>query len=443
MTLTLCTLLFTMMCKASSEKDLLVRSWSPGTDVRQQSIRALLQTRDGYLWIGTGKGLLRFDGVSFTAFNTENTPGIAGDDISFNTLWEDSAGVLWAGTYGQGVIRNDHGRFSTYQHSPSLADPDILRIDGDQTGAVWIYTPLGTSRWQHGHLERVHPEQNGAETQPLIPYDERRGIDFDRMGLWRRTPTALERFAYGAWHTFPTPPGEKRLFESDVKSIYEDHLRRVWYRVASQPGRYFCARNGVLTTYDGLPPDAFVSYQDQAGFLWMNDHGAHPARWRQGKVYPLPELHTASLLNVVEGADQAIWAGSFNTVLLQYQPRRISSIPTFGAPEFGSVLFQQRSGAIWAGGTNLLQLRAGSDARQNKQPPERSFTGQVKFDLIDALSEEGDGHLLIGSRHHPGGVVLDHGRLKPYLARGLDSRAIRAMLLSSSGGRWIGTGRGL
>ena len=439
-----CTFLLTIKCLAWSENDLLVRGWSPGTDVRQQSVQALVQTRDGYLWVGTGKGLMRFDGVSFTAFTPDNTAGMTGYDISFNTLWEDDAGVLWAGTYGQGVIRNDHGHFSTFRNQQNLADLTILRIDGDQAGGVWIYTSRGVSHWQNGSLKQVHPEQDGASARILIKHDaDRTTTDFQKMGLWRHAPEGLERFAYGAWQRFPTPPGELIPFEHDVRSIYEDHLRRVWYSVVSQPGRYFCARSGVLTVYEGLPENAFVTYQDHDGFLWMNDHGAHPARWKQGKTYPLSELHTPFLLNVIERSDGVIWAGSFNTLLVQYRPRLISAISTPGVPELGPVLFQQRSGAIWAGGSSPLQLRSGPGKEKEQMPLWPLASASHGWDSINALSEDSRGHLLIGSQGRLKGVELDDGKLKPYLAHGFDNSVIRAMLLSSSGDQWIGTDTGL
>ena len=412
--------------------------------MRQQSVQAMLQTRDGYLWVGTGKGLMRFDGVSFTAFTSDNTAGMTGDDISFNTLWEDDAGVLWAGTNGQGVIRDDHGDFSTLRDQQGLAGLRILRIDGDQTGSVWIYTPGGVSRWQNGSLEQVHPEREGATAWPVIKHDvDRTTIDFEKMGLWRHAPGGLERFAYGAWQHFPTPPGELIPFEHDVRSIYEDHLRRVWYSVASQPGRYFCVRSEVLTVYEGLPEDAFVTYQDHDGFLWMNDHGAHPARWKQGKLYPLPALHTPSLLQVIERSDGVVWAGSLHTNLVQYRPRLIQAIPTPGVPEVGPVLFQQRSGAIWAAGSSPLQLRLETDKTKDPALSPSAASAPRRWDIVDALSEDSNGHLLIGSRGRLGGVALSHGKLAPYPKRGFDNSVIRAMLLSSSGDQWIGTDTGL
>jgi signal transduction histidine kinase/ligand-binding sensor domain-containing protein len=434
---TLCILCF---CAASSfASDLLVRSWSPGSDVRQQSIRAILQTRDGYLWAGTGKGLMRFDGVSFTAFTADNTAGMTGDDISFNTLWEDNSGVLWAGTYGQGLIRNDHGHFSTFGKEQGLSDLNVLRIDGDQEGGVWIFTSEGVCVWRNGRLEKVDPGRGGL----LIRHDNRRTIDFDKMGLWRHSPVGIERFSYGAWRSFATPTGESLPFEQNVRSVYEDHLHRVWYSLHSQPGRYYSVLNGKLTTYTGLPPDTFVTYQDRAGFLWMNDHGAHPARWKDGQTYPLPDLHTPFLLNVLEGDDGIIWVGSFYTDLFQYRPRLIDSIPTAGIPETGSVLFRQRNGSIWAAGNDLLKLRtapAGSSSAVLQRP--RSL-GPREWGHISTLSEDREGQLLIGSIRQPGAQVLKDGKLSPYLIRGVDNSTIQALLLSSSRDQWIATDTGL
>ncbi|RRA48464.1 hypothetical protein D1Y84_09350 [Acidipila sp. EB88] len=424
---------------AMPSSDLLVRTYVQGADVREQSVAAMLQTRDGYLWVGTGKGLMRFDGVAFTSFTAENTPGIAGDDISFDTLWEDREGVLWAGTYTHGVIRNDHGHFSTLERSAGLPDLNILRIDGDETGAVWIFTTKGVSRWQHGRLEQVHPEQDGSGAEPPVPHDDRRGIDFEKMGLWRHTSRGMERFAFGHWNLFPTPMGEDHLFEQNVRSIYEDHQRRVWYSVFRQRGRYFCAQGSRLNTYEGLPENAFVSYQDRAGYLWLNDHGAHPARWREGKLYPLPGMHTSNLLNVLERPDGMIWAGGLDGVLFQFRPRFIQTIATAGVPEVGSVLFEQRSGVVWAGGTNLLRLKA----RKTEARFQTLVPGRTPWNYIFALSEDTNGHLLVSSRRQGEIEEIGDGKITTFLPPSPERGVPQAMLLASSGAQWIGTSTGL
>ncbi len=361
------------------------------------------------------------------------------DDIALFSLWEDGTGTLWAGTASHGVIRDDHGHFSTLSKEQGLSGGRVLRIDGDETGAVWIYTDAGVSQWRGGELKQMHPEQDGSADSPLIPTDDRRTPDFETIGLWRHTASGVERFSYGHWNHFPTPPGEDRPFEKDVSSIYEDTSHRVWYSVGSQLGRYFCVQNGTLRMYEGLPKGSFVSYEDTAGFLWFNLHSAHPARWKQGKILPLTDMHTPWLLRVVEQADGSIWAGSPGTALFQYLPQRISSLPTSGIPEVVSVLFRQRNGDIWAGGTDLLRLQPGKDG-PSLQP---LFAGKRHWSLIYALSEDTNGNLLISSRNHLGIERLRHGKPAPYLRGDFDSSVVHAMLLSASGDQWIGTATGL
>src|SRR5512134_1103278 len=79
---------------ASSE--FISRNWQREDGLPDNSVNAILQTRDGSLWIGTARGLARFDGLKFTVFDRTNTPEFKGDDIT--CLAEDEKGTLWIGT---------------------------------------------------------------------------------------------------------------------------------------------------------------------------------------------------------------------------------------------------------------------------------------------------------------------------------------------------------
>ena len=68
----------------------------------QNSVIAITQTRDGYLWLGTLYGLVRFDGIRFTVFDESNTPGLNSGRIIF--LFEDSQSNFWIGTETAGVV---------------------------------------------------------------------------------------------------------------------------------------------------------------------------------------------------------------------------------------------------------------------------------------------------------------------------------------------------
>ena len=79
----------------------IVDSWSTGEGLPQSSVISVIQTRDGYLWLGTLNGLVRFDGNRFTVFDEEKTPGLNSDRIIY--LFEDSHTNLWIGTDTTGV----------------------------------------------------------------------------------------------------------------------------------------------------------------------------------------------------------------------------------------------------------------------------------------------------------------------------------------------------
>ena len=86
------------------------RSWQREQGLPQNSVRALAQTRDGYLWIGSDDGVARFDGVRFVSFGLRE--GLRSGPV--RTLFEDSHGTLWIGTAGSGLTRWQDGQFTTF-----------------------------------------------------------------------------------------------------------------------------------------------------------------------------------------------------------------------------------------------------------------------------------------------------------------------------------------
>ena len=78
----------------------------------QDTVQAITQTRDGYLWVGTRHGLARFDGVRFTVFNSRLNPELR--ESAIRALAAGRDGALWIGTSGGGLTRYQDGRFTTY-----------------------------------------------------------------------------------------------------------------------------------------------------------------------------------------------------------------------------------------------------------------------------------------------------------------------------------------
>src|SRR5262249_37067215 len=106
--------------------------WTAESGLPQNSVRAIVQTRDGYLWVGTLDGLARFDGVRFTVFNKANSPGLSGNRVT--ALYEDPEGDLWVGLDAGGIARYHSGRFTSFGTREGLPAGAIGMFAGDELG---------------------------------------------------------------------------------------------------------------------------------------------------------------------------------------------------------------------------------------------------------------------------------------------------------------------
>ena len=120
-----------------------MRSWGRAQGLPDDSVTTVLQSRDGYLWVGTLRGLARFDGVNFEAIDMPaGTPGAV---LQVTALAEDSVGRLWIGTQGDGLFCYTNREVKRFQEG-KLSDRVINCIAEDAFGNLWIGTPLGLDR---------------------------------------------------------------------------------------------------------------------------------------------------------------------------------------------------------------------------------------------------------------------------------------------------------
>jgi ligand-binding sensor domain-containing protein len=175
--------------------------WQTDEGLPQSTVTSIAQTRDGYLWLGTQNGLVRFDGVNFKVFNRNNTPVIRDDRLV--QLFVDRSGRLWVSGEEGELLSLDKGRFE-YHQMPGKGTPFNyarrmcddgegslwlvscewqlirLRADGfdlpsvnwnlqsaqpdavasDAHGGIWLHTDQGLGEWQNGEFKYVCRETN-------------------------------------------------------------------------------------------------------------------------------------------------------------------------------------------------------------------------------------------------------------------------------------------
>ena len=156
--LLLCVFAFVFPANADTaepaDASFIVDAWSTEEGLPQSSVISVIQTRDGYLWLGTLNGLVRFDGNRFTVFDENNTPGLSSERIVY--LFEDSHTNLWIGTDTAGVALVQDGKIKSFDIGRAGHEGRLVSACEDATGAVWLYTAdAHLGRYQNGKLDTL------------------------------------------------------------------------------------------------------------------------------------------------------------------------------------------------------------------------------------------------------------------------------------------------
>jgi ligand-binding sensor domain-containing protein/tRNA A-37 threonylcarbamoyl transferase component Bud32 len=404
-------------------------TWGTEQGLPQNSVLAMIQARDGYLWLGTQEGLVRFDGVRFVVFDNKNTPEMRHSYVS--TLLEDRAGTLWIGTVGGGLSRLRHGRFDAFTTREGLSNDNVRALHEDREGNLWIGSDGGLDRFQDG---RPVPAA-GAPKEPV------RCLLGDREGsLWLGTDGAgLRRFQGGKWTALTRVEG---LPNPRVSSLLQDREGRIWVGTQGGLGRIENGRLSTLTTRDGLLSDIVTAlYEDHAGGLWVGTYGGGVGRLKAGRFSAFTSregLSNDTVASILEDREGSLWIGTDGGGLNRLTDGKLT---TLGAKEglssdLALSVSEDRDGALWVGthGGGLNRLK---DGKVSVLGTKQGLASDVVFSTLQDV----DGSLWIGT--DSGLHCLRDGKLTRLTTRdGLSSDRIRALFQDRRGSTWVGTDGG-
>jgi len=445
-------------------------TWDGADGLPQFRIRAVVQTRDGYLWLGTANGLVRFDGVAFTTFDTSNS-GLRDNEIS--SLVEAGDGALWIGTYGGGIARLKDGQFTTYTTTNGLPNDSIRRLDVDAAGYLWIATPTGLARLADGGFTTF-------TTREGLPDNFIVGICTHLpQGVFAMAGGRLNRFVAGRF--VPEPEllnaGDVRMdsiasgtdgalwmtFENDLAKCWKDgqlttytkrdhHHDRLGAIYADPQGTvWFAARDGLLRFVDGKFESlntaeakaklglALSMVADREGNLWLGTEANGLARLRSLPVRMLtvqdglPENSTRSIYRDHQGD---IWIGTYQGYARLSQGK-ITAFNQIGSNAIPAVtaISEDAAGRLWFGIGGQLYVR------ENEQLV--PVLGWKKVFDIKVIARDAGGHMWVGADGE-GLFEFSDGSLKNYRSPdGLANNQIRAIVCDRQGALWVGTTAGL
>lgn len=358
--------------------------WQIEDGLPSNTISAIAQTRDGYLWLGTFNGLVRFDGVRFTVFGEAD--GLQNPRIV--CLHEDRAGNLWIGTEGGGLARYDGETFTHFTTEHGLANNVVLSIAQDGAGALWIGTMAGVSRLMDGKLSAFNAAPAGVPIYRIIA---------DRNGdVWLMTGQLLF-FKNGVRADLPISD-EPASFTS-LHSIHEGLGGSIWLGGAN--GYVARAADGQTTVFGnqhGLPPDiAWEIFQARNGDLWVGTASAGLSRLRDGRFTTFTTqdgLSDNSIRSIFEDHEGNLWIGTNSGGLMRLRAKKLTAFTTRHGLSHDVImsLAEDRDGRIWAG-SNC----GGLNVWQNGAFTNHSVSYLLDNECIWSLCSARDGALWIGT----------------------------------------------
>ncbi|MEP6621037.1 MAG: two-component regulator propeller domain-containing protein [bacterium] len=216
-------------------------SWTVRDGLPVNSVSALLQGRDGYLWLATHDGLVRFDGVRFTVFNAANAPGLPSNRIALLTQARDS--TLWLQTEQFQLVRYRHGAFVPIGWANG-ARPYALVLCEDARGAMWVGTERGLFVVRDTQLVAVAPEAIRGHVTAIAPRrDGSLVVATGSDGIHRVTGTTTGDATHHAASRLTAP---NRLDGDSASSMLEDRDGTLWIATGNAVWRLRDSLHAVL-----------------------------------------------------------------------------------------------------------------------------------------------------------------------------------------------------
>ncbi len=446
--------------------------WQIEQGLPHNTVRAIAQTSDGYLWLGTLEGLVRFDGVRFTVFDANNTPGLP--DSAIGALLGDRTGALWIGTES-GLVRYRDGRFEPYPFTGVVAALSVTALAEGADGTVWVGTQVEGVLQVKGsalvgypglsgppgrtvsalHVDRAGRLWIGSRVRGAATLDEGKVREYSTAdglpsndvrcfagagdgSVWIGTEQGLGRLdANGRVQAGP-PAGSTR-------ALHLDRHGSLWVGTSGEGvARVNGAQVQRYSKGDGLSSLAVRTFlEDREGSLWVGLADGGLARFRDGPLTTIgqPEgLAEEVVIGLAADAEDAVWAGTRGGGLHRIQGGGITRLTTRDGLASDTVvaIAAGAGGTTWAGtiGDGITRLD-GRGARTF-----RTKDGLVHDDVF-ALRDEGPGGLWIGTRggglgHYDGTRFASYGR-----AQGLASSFVWDLARDRSGALWIASAHGL
>ncbi|CAM4153706.1 ligand-binding sensor domain-containing diguanylate cyclase [Pseudoalteromonas ostreae] len=436
-------MLFCSMPSKASITDYVVKQWNMQNGLPSQSLKSVVQDKQGYMWLGTQFGLSRFDGNTFTNYNTLNSHFLPSNGI--NKLLVDSEGYLWIGTK-DGIVVIDPTTMAAQEFSVKGPVRDVIE---DAKGSIWIAANglYFVSRNQI-NVSAVHdllvPVMSASSVKQIVGTVSQLALSPE--GIWLVNERYLLRL------TNSSSDFAKLRLELTAKVSIPERLAQTiihdlaWLEgnlyLASELGAYFLDLDDELRPFPLPNANNSAVYKfmsDSNGALWISTYGRLLFRDNSGDwqwVEPSQLDQSIWFADLYRDNDNNIWLASFSEGLWLAHEGRIERHSAISQmTEAVMAISQAPDGRLWVAnrsGVGYFDL----DKNFINQIPSNQYGRAAVHDL------QFDGSRLYIATGR-GVYIYENNTLFTVPGRALKDNPVFAISRSSKGGFWLGTGRGM
>jgi len=416
-------------------------TWGLRNGLTPKTVNSIAQTGDGYLWLATEDGLIRFDGRAFETFDDRNSPGLG--ERLIRSLAPTPEGGMWIGTM-TGLVRYEHGEFRSLRRE-TYWEKDIYDLAVSRDGSVWFSSDSG--------LRHVSQDERGQWTQVRnftradgLPTNDITALHNAADGsLWIGTRAGLVHMVDGKFTTYPSWQHGKG---EDIVTLAPGLHGDIW--VGTDNGSVGHWSKGILSAaWEGrsTSKSAAVSLtEDSDGTVWVAFQKLGLGRLRGGKLEILTQANGLPSVDpdwVFEDRERNLWVGWADAGLSMI---RDGKFLMFGKVEgldsdVISSLEQAPNGDIWVGtadaGLNRLTATGtGATRGVTTVSPTRQISGLGQHG-ITAILQQRDGTFWAASGR--GEVTrIVNGRETTFRSPGNRTLGVAQMVEDDRGEVWFG-----
>ncbi|MBN8573025.1 MAG: hypothetical protein J0M05_03850 [Candidatus Kapabacteria bacterium] len=357
-------------------------NWSVQDGLPPGMVTSLTQSKDGYLWLGTFGGLVRYDGARFTIFDKSNQQLQMSDKVF--ALTATNNGIVYFAT-AAGLFSMQNTIIKPIKIASIGANEQINKLYTDKNNVLWIGTSLGLLRKENSTIQRVHSAQQ-------LPRGFRYSLAESTDGsIFIGTPDGVMSYRNGKASRI-----ESQYFQGLVTALAVDNNNSLWIGTNSGLGRKSIMSEIVITSADGLAGDVIQTlFTDSDGNVWIGTNQGLSRASATGIISSAPRTMFPAdvILSIYEDKEKNIWIGTFSNGLHRLRDGTFTTLSsTEGlSDDFTRSILQTKDGALWIGASN------GLNRFYNNSITFYSYKNGLIGNEVNALCESADGSVWIGA----------------------------------------------